>query len=309
MDCPICINAFDPGQHLPLVFPCGHTFCKECSSQLERRGRLQCPTCRKPTRASEIKLNYAFRDALCDLHGIASQDIEYVRQPLEDVRRLGFSALGSAKWEDMTALGIYALLGAFSGLFFFCWALPNSEADMLVPNCVSTIRGIPHRYLRLFRSIGMLFGPVTVLPAVMCASIFSPILVLIDVPCGLISSSTACLHERSDMNAATVAALGGFCLPLWTWQWHMRSGRGWLDVILDRDDTCQSGRISHRHQVTSLLQSCGLGSLLGFAYVGIGYLPEKHPLRRLLAASIGLRAIRIAATKPGFVSWLKQIFV
>jgi hypothetical protein len=34
--CQVCFNHFDCDTHTPLVFPCGHTYCKKCIYKLEK---------------------------------------------------------------------------------------------------------------------------------------------------------------------------------------------------------------------------------------------------------------------------------
>ena len=47
MNCPICMHEFDDKSRVPLVLHCGHTFCKKCIEDTERRnGAIQCSLCR-----------------------------------------------------------------------------------------------------------------------------------------------------------------------------------------------------------------------------------------------------------------------
>ena len=41
--CTICNDLFDQGGKCPLVLPCGHTFCRECTERLAASGRRECP--------------------------------------------------------------------------------------------------------------------------------------------------------------------------------------------------------------------------------------------------------------------------
>lgn len=68
MECPICFSAYSPEACIPLVLPCGHTFCKACLSQLPLvASELVCPSCRKSTTCpsiDNISLNYSILDTL-----------------------------------------------------------------------------------------------------------------------------------------------------------------------------------------------------------------------------------------------------
>lgn len=74
LECSICLDTF----HDPVILPsCGHTFCRQCVSQLaettgggwfqnSRRGQHACPTCRSPFRLAEVRTNFALRQLLSD---------------------------------------------------------------------------------------------------------------------------------------------------------------------------------------------------------------------------------------------------
>ncbi|OMJ77209.1 hypothetical protein SteCoe_23244 [Stentor coeruleus] len=47
LTCPICMHEFNSDNYIPLILHCGHTFCKKCIENTERRmGALQCSLCR-----------------------------------------------------------------------------------------------------------------------------------------------------------------------------------------------------------------------------------------------------------------------
>ena len=48
--CPVCI---EPDCINPLLFPCGHTVCFECTSNLKKE---KCPTCREPFKKTQLRL-------------------------------------------------------------------------------------------------------------------------------------------------------------------------------------------------------------------------------------------------------------
>lgn len=46
MECPSCFELYDQDIHVPLNFPCGHTFCRICINILERQYQnVKCPMC------------------------------------------------------------------------------------------------------------------------------------------------------------------------------------------------------------------------------------------------------------------------
>ncbi|XP_018015807.1 tripartite motif-containing protein 10-like [Hyalella azteca] len=62
IECDVCNENFDSGNHKPLCLSCGHTFCFSCISNLSRLPETKnCPKCRKPfsQRIDEMMVNYA----------------------------------------------------------------------------------------------------------------------------------------------------------------------------------------------------------------------------------------------------------
>ena len=51
MECPICLNDWNSEQFTPYMFPCGHSFCRECVllmvSNDSDEVSILCPTCSK----------------------------------------------------------------------------------------------------------------------------------------------------------------------------------------------------------------------------------------------------------------------
>eukprot|EP00931_Biecheleriopsis_adriatica_P087850 TRINITY_DN62262_c0_g1_i1.p1 TRINITY_DN62262_c0_g1~~TRINITY_DN62262_c0_g1_i1.p1 ORF type:complete len:567 (-),score=51.05 TRINITY_DN62262_c0_g1_i1:61-1695(-) len=62
MECPVCFVPFtDQGDHVPKVFPCGHTTCLTCVQQLSQRNAASvvCPLCRLQAPSGDIRTNFA----------------------------------------------------------------------------------------------------------------------------------------------------------------------------------------------------------------------------------------------------------
>jgi hypothetical protein len=58
MDCPVCFETYhNDAIHFPMLFPCGHTVCKQCRTKL-----WKCPICQKVSSFS-VK-NYALMDLI-----------------------------------------------------------------------------------------------------------------------------------------------------------------------------------------------------------------------------------------------------
>lgn len=57
--CSICFELMLPKEHSPiLLFPCGHTFCKECLDEnLKKTGRKICPWCRAKIKSTAVNLS------------------------------------------------------------------------------------------------------------------------------------------------------------------------------------------------------------------------------------------------------------
>ncbi|XP_047737070.1 nuclear factor 7, brain isoform X2 [Hyalella azteca] len=62
IECEVCNENFDSGNHKPLCLPCGHTFCFSCITNLPGPSGTQiCPKCRKqlPQEIGQMTVNYA----------------------------------------------------------------------------------------------------------------------------------------------------------------------------------------------------------------------------------------------------------
>ncbi|XP_047738573.1 E3 ubiquitin-protein ligase TRIM11-like [Hyalella azteca] len=62
MECDVCNEKFDSGNHKPLCLTCGHTFCLSCiTNLLKHPGTRNCPQCRKqfPQHIDQMMVNYA----------------------------------------------------------------------------------------------------------------------------------------------------------------------------------------------------------------------------------------------------------
>jgi Zinc finger, C3HC4 type (RING finger) len=56
--CSICFELMLPKAHSPiLLFPCGHTFCKECVEHAFRSGQKKCPWCREKITSHAVNLS------------------------------------------------------------------------------------------------------------------------------------------------------------------------------------------------------------------------------------------------------------
>merc|ERR1719410_1919127 len=64
MDCSVCSEQFSSPTRIPRVLPCGHSFCSICITRLTRDRTIECPNCRLPCSASNVRVNFALRDSL-----------------------------------------------------------------------------------------------------------------------------------------------------------------------------------------------------------------------------------------------------
>ncbi|KAK2156337.1 hypothetical protein LSH36_216g06073 [Paralvinella palmiformis] len=48
--CDICMELYNDGNHQPKFLSCHHSYCKSCLSQVALRDKIECPSCRHPTR-------------------------------------------------------------------------------------------------------------------------------------------------------------------------------------------------------------------------------------------------------------------
>lgn len=71
-DCPVCFTPFDNTERRPRTLPCGHTFCTLCINEVEKRNRVQCPTCRvkhRVPRAGQFPISYTIEAVIERLRG------------------------------------------------------------------------------------------------------------------------------------------------------------------------------------------------------------------------------------------------
>lgn len=47
LECPICMENYDPIERKPMLFPCGndHTTCYVCIQDMHNKGKITCPFC------------------------------------------------------------------------------------------------------------------------------------------------------------------------------------------------------------------------------------------------------------------------
>eukprot|EP00736_Rhodelphis_marinus_P009048 Rmarinus@m.23724 len=57
--CGVCFNLFDEHDRKPMVWPCGHTVCFECTEDLFARNQDTCPECRQESNKSNIIENFS----------------------------------------------------------------------------------------------------------------------------------------------------------------------------------------------------------------------------------------------------------
>ena len=52
--CQFCALKYNVGERIPrILINCGHTFCTDCLSKLERNNRVRCPLCHKLIKSLE----------------------------------------------------------------------------------------------------------------------------------------------------------------------------------------------------------------------------------------------------------------
>ena len=61
-ECIICFQTFSD----PYITKCGHTFCKDCISEVVNR-QHKCPICNQDLTAAELVRNYNFGELLANL--------------------------------------------------------------------------------------------------------------------------------------------------------------------------------------------------------------------------------------------------
>ena len=58
-ECPLCLEAYDVGDHVPHILSCGHNVCHQCMANV--MASRKCPTCRRDLRESEAPVNFELR--------------------------------------------------------------------------------------------------------------------------------------------------------------------------------------------------------------------------------------------------------
>jgi hypothetical protein len=59
--CPVCMQSYNDAR-VPIILPCGHTFCTTCVKTLEATDNKTCSTCRQ--QFTQTSVNYGLRDVL-----------------------------------------------------------------------------------------------------------------------------------------------------------------------------------------------------------------------------------------------------
>lgn len=76
LNCQICTNQYDDQVHIPIIVPCGHTFCKDCIKKMITANSIKkCPICKKACltlNINELVPNYE----LISLITVAKRKIE-----------------------------------------------------------------------------------------------------------------------------------------------------------------------------------------------------------------------------------------
>ncbi len=55
---PSATTSFDSNKRIPYTFPCGHTFCGDCVSNLLKEGKHTCPTCSHKYVSDKLSKNF-----------------------------------------------------------------------------------------------------------------------------------------------------------------------------------------------------------------------------------------------------------
>jgi hypothetical protein len=84
LSCPICSRMYHETDVIPLMFPCGHTYCSNCTEQLFQLEEKVCPEDGEKIEAgspAELPKNFALirmvkkRAAMCQEH---NKELEYI---------------------------------------------------------------------------------------------------------------------------------------------------------------------------------------------------------------------------------------
>ena len=89
-ECPICLEKYKTsGDHLPRLFPCTHTACHNCISNIIQNGELQCPKCRKKNKVSNgvnsFPVNSYIVDTLEIFEKIDEEEFELCKEHKRDL--------------------------------------------------------------------------------------------------------------------------------------------------------------------------------------------------------------------------------
>ena len=80
--CPICMELMEPPVKAPIMlFPCGHTFCKECVTRhtaSSRGSKLTCPLCRGAVQSQAP--NISLQNVISRLSAQKQEQAKQIRQ-------------------------------------------------------------------------------------------------------------------------------------------------------------------------------------------------------------------------------------
>lgn len=65
-ECGVCFKTYNHSEKKPLSMPCGHTFCLECLTKINKHGVVKCPfdKIQHHTNIENLPVNYAILTAL-----------------------------------------------------------------------------------------------------------------------------------------------------------------------------------------------------------------------------------------------------
>lgn len=94
LKCVICLEKYDEAVRKPLMLQCGHTFSKDCLSQIAKYNGITCPTCRNEDHRNIelIPVNYALQEGIVEMARRVDkgkvQELEGLRQVKDRVTSL-----------------------------------------------------------------------------------------------------------------------------------------------------------------------------------------------------------------------------
>jgi hypothetical protein len=62
--CKVCYDRYNSESRCPINLPCGHTFCKNCISSLQKRGPAKCPLCKATASSQTLPKAFAILEIL-----------------------------------------------------------------------------------------------------------------------------------------------------------------------------------------------------------------------------------------------------